>query len=372
MVAAGLLAQTYLRLVTADLGFNPDAVLTMRIALPARTPLTQQASYFGSVVERVRNVPGVINAGAVSDLPLSGNSLNVPIGVAGGTAPAQPGDELRAGFRVVTPGYLATIGAQVRGRSFDASDVAGRPLVALVNDTFARTHWPGREAIGMRVRTSEDSDWRTVVGVVRDIRHAGPTSGEGPAIFVPHAQKSEAFLTWMSLAIRTNGDPLALAQPVRAAITNVDRYQPVSDVRSLDDLVTRAVALPRLAATIAAVAAAGSLVLAVLGIGAMLSLLVSARTPDFAVRLALGAPPARLKWTPVVECVILVGLGGAFGLIGAALLARLIGSLLFGVSPLDTTTFAASLVALIAVALLTAIGPARAIGRIDPTLTLRS
>ena len=370
MVAAGLLAQTYARLVTVDLGFNPDAVLTMRIALPARTPLAQQASYFASVVEHVRNVPGVISAGAVSDLPLSGNSLNVPIAVAGGAA--VPGDELRAGFRVVTPGYLETIGAQVRGRPFDAGDVAGRPLVALVNETFARTHWPGRDAIGMRVRTSEDADWRTVVGLVRDIRHAGPAGEEGPAIFVPHAQKSEAFMTWMSLAIRTSGDPLALAQPVRAAITNVDRYQPVSDVRSLDELVTKAVALPRLAATIAAVAAAGSLVLAVLGIGAALSLLVSARTPDFAVRLALGAPPARLKWTPVVECVLLVGVGGAFGLIGAALLARLMGSLLFGVSPLDTATFAASLVTLIAIALLTAIGPARAIARIDPTLTLRS
>ena len=372
MVAAGLLAQTYARLVSADLGFRTGNVLTMRIALPNRTPLAQQASYFASVVERVNSVPGVISAGAVSDLPLSGNSLNVPIAVADSAASTQPGDELRAGFRVVTPGYLETIGARVRGRAVAAADVAGRPLVALVNDTLARTHWPGREALGMRVRTSEDKDWRTVVGVVRDIRHAGPTIEEGPVIFIPHAQKSEAFLTWMSLAIRTAGEPLALAPPVRAAIATVDRNQPVSDVRSLDDLVTKAVALPRLAASIAGVAAAGSLVLAGLGIGAVLSLLVSARTPDFAVRLALGAPPARLKWTPVVECVVLVAIGGTLGLMGAAALSRLMRSLLFGVSPLDAATFAVSLVTLMAIALLTAIGPARAIARIDPMMTLRS
>ena len=372
MVGAGLLAQTYLRLVNADLGFNADRVLTMGIALPSKTPLAQQASYFAAVVERVRHVPGVIEAGAVSDLPLAGNSLNVPVTVADSVSPAPPGDELRAAFRVVTPGYLTTIRAQVRGRAFDDSDVIGRPPVAMVNDTFARLHWPGRNAIGMRVRTSEDKEWRTVVGVVRDIHHVRPSGGEGQVIYIPHAQKSEAFLTWMSLAVRVSGEPLALAPSVRAAIATVDRHQPVSDVRGLGDLVSKAVALPRLAATIAGVAAAGSLALAVLGIGAVLSLLVTARTPDFAVRLALGATPAHLKWTPVIECVTIVAAGGALGLAAAAGLSRLMQSLLFGVSPLDPATFAASVLVMSGIALLAAIGPSRAIARIDPVLTLRS
>jgi predicted permease len=372
MVGAGLLAQTYFRLMNVDLGFNADRVLTMGVALPSKTPLAQQASYFAAVVERVRSVPGVIEAGAVSDLPLSGNSLNVPIGVAGSVSPAPPGEELRAAFRVVTPGYLATIHSQVRGREFEDSDVIGRSPVAMVNDAFARLHWPGRDAIGMRVRTSEDKEWRTVVGVVRDIHHAGPSGGEGQVIYIPHAQKSEAFLTWMSLAVRVSGEPLALAPSVRAAIAMVDRHQPVSDVRSLGDLVSKAVALPRLAATIAAVAAAGSLALAVLGIGAVLSLLVTARTPEFAVRLALGATPARLKWTPVIECVTIVAVGGTLGLVAAAGLSRLMQSLLFGVSPLDPATLAASVLVMGGIALLAAIGPSRAIARIDPVLTLRS
>jgi hypothetical protein len=248
----------------------------------------------------------------------------------------------------------------------------GRAPVVMVNDAFARRHWPDRDPIGLRLRTSEDSDWRTVIGVVRNIQHGDLTTGDEPTIFVPHAQKSEAFVSWMWIAVRTANDPLALAPAVRAAIAALDRYQPVSDVGPLTGGVDRALALPRLAATVAVVAAAGSVLLAALGIGAVLSLLVAARTPDFAVRLALGAPPARLKWTPVAECVVLVTLGGGIGLIGAAVLTRLMRSLLFGVSPLDAATFAASLVALLAIALLTAIGPARAIARLDPAVTLRS
>jgi hypothetical protein len=344
----------------------------MRIALPSKTPLARQASYFAAVLERVRAVPGVSSAGAASDLPLSGNSLNVPVAVADSVVTVAPGEELRAAFRVVTPHYLETIGSTVQGRTFVDDDAAGRPLVALVNETFARRHWPGRQALGMRVRTSEDTDWRTVVGLVRDIHHAGPAGDEGPAIYVPHAQKSEAFLTWMSIAARTTGEPLMLAASVRAAIADVDRHQPVADVRRLADLAAETLALPRLAATIAMVAALGTLVLATLGVGALLSLLVGARTPDFAVRLALGAAPSRLKWSPVVECVTLVGAGGGIGLIAAASMARLIRSLLYGVSPMDPATFAVSLLVLIGIAVAAAIGPARAIARIDPAMTLRS
>jgi len=188
---------------------------------------------------------------------------------------------------------------------------------------------------------------------------------------VPHAQKSEAFLTWMSLAVRTATEPLSMSSSVRAAIAGIDRYQPVSDVRPLTDLVNETLTLPRLATTVATVAALGSLVLAALGVGAVLSLLVSARTPDFAVRLALGAAPSRLKWAPVAECVTLVGIGGGVGLIAAGSMARLIRSLLFGVSPLDPATFAVSALVLIGIAIVVA-GPSRAVARIDPTMTLRS
>jgi putative ABC transport system permease protein len=372
VITAALLAQTYRTLTAVDLGFNADNVLTMRIALPNKTPLPQQAAYFAAVVDRVRNLPGVVTAGAANDLPLSGNGSTIPIVVDNSSVTLASGDQHRAGFRVVTPGYFETIGARARGRVFDDGDAAGRPAVAMVNDSFARTHWPGEDAIGKRVRTSEDRGWRTVVGVAADIRFAGPTVEEGPAIYVPHAQKSEAFMTWMTVAIRTVNAPLTLAPSVRTAIAAIDRYQPVSDVRELSDLVAAAVALPRLAASIAAVAAVASLILAGLGIASVLALLVSARTPDYAVRLALGAPPARLKWSPVIECVMLVTVGGTFGVAAAALLARLMRSLLFGVSPFDWPTFAASIGAMMVLAVLVAIGPARAIGRIDPAMTLRS
>ena len=372
MITAGLLAQTYSRLANTDLGFRADGILTMRIALPARTPLDAQAAYFANVMDRVGQLPGVSSAGAVSDLPLSNNSLNVPIRVDQTAIEPGPGDELRAAFRVVTPGYLETIGARFTGRAFDARDTKAAPPVAMVNAGFARRHWPDRDPIGMRVRTSEDAEWRTVVGVVQDIAHAGAREEEGPAIYVPHAQKSEAFLTWMSLAIRSGQEPLALAASVRAAVATVDRYQPVSDIRTLDGLVAQALALPRLAASVAAAAAVGSLVLAGLGIAAVLSLLVGARTADFAVRLALGAKPERLKWTPVIECLTLSGIGCVAGVLGAAMVARSLRALLFGISPLDAATFSAGVLILAIIAVLAAVGPARAIARIDPTLTLRS
>jgi putative ABC transport system permease protein len=371
VACAALLAQSFTRLSQVDLGFAPDRVLTMRVSLPRGTPEARQRQYFDEVLERLRALPAVASAGAMSDLPLSGNSPNVPIAVFEAATPPAAGEEPRADFRVATPGYFETVRTPVRGRTFAAGDAAGGPPVAIVNDALARRHWPTRDALGMRIRTSADQDWRTIVGVAANVHHGAIAEAEGPAIYVPHAQKAEAWMTWMSMAIRTPGDPRDLIAPVRTTLAGVTPNLPVSGIRTLDDLVADALARPRLAAGVSTVAAAGALVLAALGIGAVLSLLVAARTPELAVRLALGARPGRLAWMPVSEALTLVGIGCAVGLVLAGAGGRMLGALLYGVSPYDVLTFGATAVVLLAIGALAALGPARAVLRIDPTLMLR-
>jgi putative ABC transport system permease protein len=370
VVTAGLLAQAFVRLANVELGFKPDHVLTLRISLPrSRTPESQRA-YFADVLERVGALPGITGAGASNDLPLGGNSMSVPIAFDGIDRPA--GDpEVRAAFRVITPGYLEAVGSPVRGRSFATTDTAASSPVALVNESLARRYWPEREALGMRIRTSEDNAWRTVVGVVGNVHHDGLAIEEGPALYVPHAQKAEAWMTWMSVVVRTLDDPLAHAPSIRAAIAAVDRNQPVSNVTTLDQIVNTSLALPRLAAWVATAVSAIALLLAAFGIGAVLTRLVAARKPELGVRLALGADPKKLIWTPVIEAVWLVTAGGLIGLLAAAASGRLLSALLYDVSAYDLPTFAGTLLVLAMTAVVAAIGPARAVGRVDPITILR-
>jgi putative ABC transport system permease protein len=371
IVSAALLSQAFVRLANMDLGFVPNNVLTMRISLPRGTPGDRQTAYFASVLERLRHLPAVTTAGAVSDLPLAGNSLNVPVAI-DGLVRVESDPEVRAAFRVITPGYLEAITAKVRGRHFDAHDGPASGPVAIVNDALAQQYWQDANPIGKRIRTSQDSEWRTVVGVVRDVHHGGLTVGEGPTVYIPHAQKAEAWMTWMSLAIRTSDEPLRNAATIRAAVAEVDRNQPVSDVMKLEQLVDDALALPRLAAFISTVVAGITLLLSAAGLASTLSLFVSARTPEFSVRLALGAVPSLLAWRTIREAITLVSLGAMAGFVVAFAAGRLMASLLHDVSAYDSTTFATALLILLATAVLTAIGPARSVARIDPSLTLRS
>lgn len=371
IVSAGLLSQAFVRLSNIDLGFVPGNVLTLKISLPRGTPSERQTAYFSDVLERLRSVTAVTAVGAASDLPLAGNSLNVPIAI-DGVVRDRSDPEVRAAFRVITPGYLEAIGAAVRGRAFEPPDGPAAEPVAIVNDALARQHWPDVNPIGQRLRTNEDQQWRTVVGVVRDVHHGGLTESEGPTIYVPHAQKAEEWMTWMSVAVRTAGDPLRHATAIRAAVAEADHNQPVSDVMTLQRRVDEALALPRLAAFIATTVAGITLLLAAAGLASTLSLFVSARTPEFSVRLALGAVPARLAWRTVSEAVRLVAAGSALGLAIAAAAGSVIASLLYDISAYDFATFAGAAAILLLTAVVTAIAPARAVARIDPSLTLRS
>ena len=227
IISAGLLSQAFIRLSNIDLGFNQANVLTMKISLPRGTAGARQTAYFTSVLDRLQSVASVMTVGAASDLPLAGNSLNVPIAI-GGVVRVESDPDVRAAFRVITPGYLEAIGASVRGRAFDAHDGPASGPVAIVNDTLAQQHWPDASPIGKRLRTSDDKEWRTVIGVVRDVHHGGLTVAEGPTVYVPHAQKAEAWMTWMSLAIRTSDDPLRHAAAIRAAceVDRINRSRP--------------------------------------------------------------------------------------------------------------------------------------------------
>ncbi|MGE0862710.1 MAG: FtsX-like permease family protein [Vicinamibacterales bacterium] len=245
-----------------------------------------------------------------------------------------------------------------------AKDLHESPMSAA--DFYAlRDRLPGEVR---RIRTSADTGWRTVVGVVRDVHHGGLNTAEGPAIYIPHAQKAEAWMTWMSMAVHS---PMTKAAAVRAAIASGDRNQPVSDVMTLSQLVSDALALPRLAAAVAAAVSLIALLLAAFGTGAVLSRLIAARIPEFGLRLALGANPARLAWTPVWEVVRLVGAGSLAGLLVAAGSSRLLAGLLHDVSPFDGPTYAVALAVIVMTGVAAAIGPAMRVARIAPVIALR-
>ncbi|HEX5217507.1 MAG TPA: ABC transporter permease [Vicinamibacterales bacterium] len=362
----------YAQLARTDLGIATHGILTLRLQAPRSRAATNeaQATYFDAIFERVAHAPGVSAVAAISDLPLRGNTVSLPIAIEG--RPKPPGQaEPLAALRIVTANYLEVVRTPLRrGRFFHSLDLPTSPNVAIINDAAAQRFWPGRDAIGARFRIGGDQDWRTVVGVVDDVHHDGPTQVEGPAVYVPHRQKAETWLTWMWLVVRSD-NPRATLSAIRPAIASVDRNQPVSQVADLDDLAAASVAVPRLTALAALVTALATLTLAAAGAGAVLRQSMSLRRREFAVRLALGAPPRTLTGLPVLDAVGLVGSGGAAGVMIAFAGLRLLGSRLPDLPAFRSETALVPGAVLLIVAIVIAIGPARRLARLQTADILR-
>jgi predicted permease len=361
-----------------DLGFNPSGVLTMRIALPqaAYPEADQVIGFYSRLMERIRAVPGVAAAGAARSLPLGSTIGDFGLRVDGYVPP--PGTNAKGDWQIATDGYLQAMGERiVRGRGIEPGDTASTQLVALVNEEMARRYWAGRDPIGGRFRIGGRADrpWVTVVGLVGDVRHNGITEMIKEKFYVPHTQWHLSVgnpIRSMTLVLRANGSPAFLAAPVREAIREMDPNLPVADVREMDEVVGSALSTPTFMSVLLSIFAALALSLSAIGIYGVLSYVVSRRTREIGIRVAIGAGRSRVLRMVLGSGVslALVGIGG--GLVLAFGVTRLLRGLLHGVTPADPSTFAFVAVALTGVAAVASLVPAWRASRVDPVVALKS
>jgi putative ABC transport system permease protein len=374
LTGASLMMQTLYRLQQVDLGIRTDHVLTLQTFLPdSRYPdHARREAFFTAVLDKVRSLPGVINAGYTSNLPLTttGNTNGYLVR---GQQESQAQDAL---FRVVTPEFLATMDAHLReGRFFTAADREGTKPVVIINETFANMHFPGQSALGkaMQINHRDPGDpWLEIVGVVKEVRERGIDINTKPAIYMPHAQAAREWPVPDSLAIRTSTDPLAVAPAVRQVIWSVDREQPISRLRTMDEIAGEQVSDRKQAMTLLGIFAALALVLAIIGIYGVLSYTVMQRSREIAVRMAMGARPAQVLTMVAGRGLTLTGAGLLIGTVGALAATRLIRTLLFHVSVRDPWTLSGACILLTAVAFAACLVPARRASRIDPAIALRN
>jgi predicted permease len=380
VIGAGLMIRTLAAFGRIDLGFNPDRVLTMRVTIPAARYRTheQVVHFFDELQARVGALPGVEAAGIVRALPLATTVGDFNIDVDGFAE--SPGREARGDLQVVSHGAFQAMGTRLlRGRWFATSDTTASTPVAVVNETMARTFWTDPEAvIGGRIRVGSPSTrpWATVVGIVADERHNGVTGIVKEKFFIPHVQWPVVTsggdpIRSVFVVARTAGDPLGMAGAVRSEIRQMDASLPVANVRSMDEVVATSLATPRLTGFLLGAFAAIALALAAVGIYGVLAYLVSQRTQEIGIRLALGAERSHVRGIVLRQGVALAAIGIVAGLLGAVALARSMVSLLYQVEPHDPVTFAAVAAGLLVVALIASILPVRRATRVSPLIALR-
>jgi putative ABC transport system permease protein len=374
LAGAGLLLRTFSKLSAVDPGFRTDHVLTMEIGLPsAKYPAgtAKPAIFYRELLAKISALPGVESAAAVSILPLGADFDTVGIDPEGLTY--GPGEQPYPERYVVTPDYLKTLAIGiVRGRGFSDADDENAPLVAVVSETAAQSWWPNRDPIGRRIRVpgfeKGTPPWRTVVGVVRDVKQSGLDAPRTMQVYLAHPQYSNGYLT---LVVRTKQDPLNLVAQVRQQVQNVDPDQAVSNIASMDQVLSNSVASRRFTAVLLGILAAIGLLLASVGVYGILSYGVSQRTREIGIRMALGAAQRDVLSLIVGQGLKLLMLGLGAGMLAALVLTRLMSGLLFGVSASDPVTFSSIALFLGAVALVACYLPARQAARVDPMVALR-
>jgi predicted permease len=366
LVGAGLLIRSFLRVLEVDLGFRPERAAAMRVD-PGRqydTPAKQNA-YIDEVLRRVRETPGVLGAGISDALPLGRNRT---WGVGAKGVQYERGRAPFGYVRVVSDGYFAAMGIPLRaGRDFTERDSLGTDSVIIINETMARTLWPGQEAIGQIMRADRE---RRVVGVVGDVRHLALEATSGNEFYLPVRQTGDR--PSMDLVVRTTQPVATLASTVRAVLKPLQPDLPGNDFRTLQTLVDKAVSPRRFTVLLLAGFAAFALVLASLGIYGVISYSVGQRAQEIGIRMALGASAGQLQRKIVLQTLGLAGIGMAIGGTGAWLLARAMSTLLYGVKATDPATFVGMAAVLTIVAAVAGYLPARRASRMDPMLALRA
>jgi putative ABC transport system permease protein len=376
VIGAGLMIKSFWRLLEANPGFRPDHLLTLRIKLPAdakdskyREP-RQQAATFQRFLAGVEAVPGIQSAAFAEIVPLSQDDMDMGYFVVKEDPLLAPGEHLAADFRDVTPNYFATMGIPLtKGRVFTEQDNLDRPRVVLIDEMLARQFFPGQYPIGKHLQVPDATrPAREIVGVVGGVRDTGFDQQPRPTIYFPSLQSPDQT---MSLVVRTALPPSAVLPAIKNAIWSVDRNQPVFAVRSMDEIISGIVSAQRLAFLLLGVFAFVALALAAIGIYGVTSYLVSERTHEIGLRVALGAQPNDISRLVLGHGARLAGIGVIGGVLAALALTRLLSSLLFGVSANDPFTFVGVAILLALVALAACYIPARRAMRLDPVVALR-
>ena len=365
LIGAALLIQTLARLRGVDPGFRTSDVLTLLVP-PPETPRDHAhiVAFQREVLRRVEAIPGVASAGFTNHIPLSIKGDISGIGAEGRDAK----QHFQCNFRMAGPGYLRTMGIPLRrGRDIQETDVHDAPLVVLINETLARTLWPGQDPIGRRLLFEPEVSAQ-VVGVVGDIHSSGLDVPPKPEFYISALQSP---YTPFSLAIHTNVEPLSLTAAVRRAIWSVDPDQPIADVASMDQILDKEVFSRRVQTDLLAAFALVALLLAAVGLYGVLAYQVGTRIPEIGVRMALGAAPSDVLGSVVGQGVRLAAIGVVAGAAGALALSRLIAGFLFGVSSSDPATYAVVAFVLLGTAAVAGYIPARRAMRVDPVTVLR-
>jgi predicted permease len=372
LIGTGLLVRSFWRVQQTAPGFNPQHVLTAIVSLPytGYGDRTNRARFQQQLLDQLTALPGIEAAGLTSDLPWTGYDENNAFYIEGKTYPPNNGPEGR--YHFVSSDYFRTIGVpMIAGRFFNADDRMDRPAVVLINHSLAERYWPGENAVGKRITfTSEpkEEDWRTVVGIVGDVKDHPDSPAAEPAFYWSLAQSPARQFT---LAVRTTTEPSGMIAAVRDAIHKLDRNVPLADVKTLETIAARAVAGRRFTFWLTGCFAATAVALAAMGIYGVLSYLVAQRTREIGVRMALGAQTSDVIRLTLKQGMRPTLVGVALGLAGAFALTRLMASLLFGVSATDPETFVVSALLLFLVALPPCWLPALRAAKVDPMEALR-
>jgi predicted permease len=363
LVGAGLLSRSFLKVLDTDLGFRPERVAALRVDKSGpRGTQDEQNAYFDDVLARVRQIPGVADAGITDAVPLAiDRSYGVLAKGADGTH-----DMKDAFIRTVTDGYVRTMGIHLtEGRDITTDDTPLTEPVILVNETAARTVWPGEDAIGKILNVTGD---RRVVGIVADVRHAALEKASGLEVYIPLRQTGD--YASANLVVRSTIAPAALAASVRSALAPIAPGLATNGIRTLQQLVDSAVSPRRFFTLMLGGFALFAIFLALLGIYSVISYTVTQRTREIAVRMALGASATQLQARIITQTLQLAAVGMIVGSAASWALARTLGGMLYGVTPTDPLTYAAMLAILTIAAALGGYLPARRASRIDPMLAI--
>jgi putative ABC transport system permease protein len=374
LIGAGLLINSFLRLRNVDPGFRAENLLTMKIVLPEPKyeKWKMRSTFYSDLIQRVQSLPGVKSAAVTTNLPLysQGNSIGVSIE---GKPEPPPGQELIVTTRIISNGYLDTMSIPLlKGRQLTDQDTDNSQNVAVVSETMARRFWPGEEVVGKRVsivKVRSQEDWIQVIGVAKDVRQFELNDDPKPQMYLTYRQFG--FFDAQDLVVKTDVDPASMASAVRKAVWEIDKDQPISNIRTMETILAESIARQRFSMLLLAIFAGVALVLAAVGIYGVMSYSVAQRTHEIGIRMALGAQTMTVLKLAIGYGLKLVLAGIAIGLIAAFALTRVMSTLLFGVTATDPTTFALISLLLIAVAAIASYIPARRATRVNPIIALR-